>query len=685
MTNVKGVSRLWLVLVLLCTLLAGASANLGVPALNGRVYIDENCNGIVDPSDTVLTGIQVTLFDITDPLNPINVGTSTTGGSFFSTTDYFFVNFPGFGSHPQGGRSYRIVLGAIPAGYVSNASIAGTFGVSETPGTITVSFPANSTVTSGSHDFLICREANLAGRVYIDTNCNGVIDAGDERVTSLPITLDNGTSTVTGSTDGTGRYLFTRPTIEAGNTYTVKLGQIPAGYYLASVWPATNGTAVDGNTGIRVALPADFVGTSETHDFLLRPNINLNGEVYIDNDGSGTLTPGDELYTASGGATVTLTGGPAPVPQQADNGDFDFATPNVLPGNNYSLTLTVPEGYEATGSVAAPKPGAPASSFSSTRIDVQVASNFCETSGTHRFFIRPIPTIVSVSLKGRVYIDLNCNGQINVGEYAVDGVKITLFDSAGQPVGASKTGDEVSNQYWFSSQLVPGQTYTARMTLPTGYTGSNAFPGTWGGSTPNVISITFTVPFNPAVTDAVNYDFLICRSGRFTTFTQGGWGSKPNGSNPGTLLRTHFPTVFPTGLEVGRRAGVNTTWQIKLTSQLAVQNFLPQGGSASILTKDLLNPTTKNNVLAGQVTAMRLSLAFSDAGILTQFLGYQTIASGPFAGRTAYQLLNIAERVLGGDLSALPSGVSLSQLNDAVTRFNENYVDGLTNKGFLVN
>jgi hypothetical protein len=34
------------------------------------------------------------------------------------------------------------------------------------------------------------------------------------------------------------------------------------------------------------------------------------------------------------------------------------------------------------------------------------------------------------------------------------------------------------------------------------------------------------------------------------TFTQGGWGSTPNGNNPGMLLQMKFSSVYPGGVVV---------------------------------------------------------------------------------------------------------------------------------------
>ena len=47
-------------------------------------------------------------------------------------------------------------------------------------------------------------------------------------------------------------------------------------------------------------------------------------------------------------------------------------------------------------------------------------------------------------------------------------------------------------------------------------------------------------------------------------------------------------------------------------------------------------------------------------------------------------MLDLAEAVLGGDLSGLPSGATISDVSDAAAAINENYVDCEEDKGFLI-
>lgn len=166
-----------------------------------------------------------------------------------------------------------------------------------------------------------------------------------------------------------------------------------------------------------------------------------------------------------------------------------------------------------------------------------------------------------------------------------------------------------------------------------------------------------------------------CDTRGYTTYTQGGWGSKPN-SGPGKVRELYFSSVFPNGLTVG------SNYKIKLTSSAAVQAFLPQGGTAAALTQNYTNPTNSISVLAGQLVALTLNVEFSSAGYLgtnTTPLGSLEIVSGPFAGMTVADFLVLANKALGGESTSY----SLSDFNDAATSINENFDNGKKDEGYL--
>jgi len=164
--------------------------------------------------------------------------------------------------------------------------------------------------------------------------------------------------------------------------------------------------------------------------------------------------------------------------------------------------------------------------------------------------------------------------------------------------------------------------------------------------------------------------------GGYTTYTQGGWGAKPSGDNPGTLLHRNWGRVYGYGKLV-----VGSYKTITLSSAWAVTNFLPQSGTPNRLWNNYYNPTcrTEAGILAGQVVALTLNVDFSRVGVTKSGLGALKIQSGTYRYWTVSQLLTRAQEVLGG--TAQPLG-SISDLNDACTAVNENYDNG-ANKGFL--
>jgi Secretion system C-terminal sorting domain/SprB repeat len=170
-------------------------------------------------------------------------------------------------------------------------------------------------------------------------------------------------------------------------------------------------------------------------------------------------------------------------------------------------------------------------------------------------------------------------------------------------------------------------------------------------------------------------------NGSFRTQTQGGWGQcQTTGNNPGTYLAAHFAAAFPNGLVIGACGKT-----ITLNSVQGVCDFLPSGTKARALDASYINPgQTYRNVLAGQVAALSLSVGFDnhdvDFGNSATSLADQVVGSGTFAGWSVQDILDEANKVLGG----CASNYSASALNGVVSAINENYVGGTINNGFLL-
>ncbi|MFN8397419.1 MAG: hypothetical protein U0176_22540 [Bacteroidia bacterium] len=195
------------------------------------------------------------------------------------------------------------------------------------------------------------------------------------------------------------------------------------------------------------------------------------------------------------------------------------------------------------------------------------------------------------------------------------------------------------------------------------------------GLSPGTFTVTVTDARGCTATKSITITLQGCVG--FRTQTQGGWGASPQGNNPASYLYAHWSAAFPSGLTVG------CTKTLRLTTAVAVTNFLPSGGTPAALTANLVNPTTYSNTLAGQVVALKLSIGFDDAD--PNFSSSSTplrnliINSGTFAGWTVAQLLAEAERKLGG----CTSQYSASALSGAVDLVNQNYDNGNVNNGYL--
>jgi hypothetical protein len=164
-------------------------------------------------------------------------------------------------------------------------------------------------------------------------------------------------------------------------------------------------------------------------------------------------------------------------------------------------------------------------------------------------------------------------------------------------------------------------------------------------------------------------------AGPYTTYTQGGWGAKPAGKNPGALLVSEFATVYGAGT-----ASIGGTNRLVFDAAPAIGAFLPQTGRAGALTHSATDPTSSEaGVFGGQVLALQLNVDFSSAGITRRGLASLKIASGPLEQYTVAQVLAMANALLGGG-SAPVSIVALSPVLDSI---NSNFDEGVVDRGYL--
>jgi hypothetical protein len=160
------------------------------------------------------------------------------------------------------------------------------------------------------------------------------------------------------------------------------------------------------------------------------------------------------------------------------------------------------------------------------------------------------------------------------------------------------------------------------------------------------------------------------------TQTQGGWGTSCSGNNPGCYRDVHFDSCMPSGLVVGIGNSLS------FASSSDIEAFLPSGGAPAALTASYLNPTSALGSLAGNTTALKLSVSFDacDANFGPSNIPLESMVivdpSSLCYGKTVGQVLQDAEIILGGGSG---SGLSPSQINSCVDLINNAFVDGTAN------
>ena len=143
-------------------------------------------------------------------------------------------------------------------------------------------------------------------------------------------------------------------------------------------------------------------------------------------------------------------------------------------------------------------------------------------------------------------------------------------------------------------------------------------------------------------------------NGDFTTYVQADWGDVPTPTNGAWVLENNYDTVYAsTGgvLEMG--IGGASGFSMVFTGASELLSYLPAVGADGPLTSDLLNPTsTSSGAFGGEVTALKLNIDFSDAGVLPGNLGI------PFGDL-------VLENFSGGQLSPL-NGLTVRQFSAGV-------------------
>jgi protocatechuate 3,4-dioxygenase beta subunit len=202
-------------------------------ALSGYVYADSNNNGVKDPGEPPLSGVQITLLDSAG--NPIGTPAETDANGSY--------RFDGLRPGLYG------VAEAQPAGYLDGFDTAGTAGgTAHNPGDAITGANLAPGTNGEDYNFGEILPASLAGMVFSDANDNGVYEPPDTPLAGVTVYLldASGMPIAAATTDAEGNYRFSN--LEPA-TYGVEEVQ-PGGYLDGKDMVGTAGGAVSANDRI---------------------------------------------------------------------------------------------------------------------------------------------------------------------------------------------------------------------------------------------------------------------------------------------------------------------------------------------------------------------------------------------------------------------------------------------------
>jgi uncharacterized repeat protein (TIGR01451 family) len=604
-------------------------------SLGDYVWYDVNGDGVQDETEPGLSGITVKLLN--------------SGGEVIATTETDANGFYYFDWLAAGNYQVVVVPGNLPAG-INNPTFD--YDGVGTPHAAMVTLGAGE--TNYKVDFGYTAIGEVGDRVWHDANGNGVQDAGEAGLVGVTVALTDSAGTViaTTQTAADGLYLFTG--LPAGNyIVSVEPGTLPSGLNTPTYDLDGTGTAHKAAFSLGVAeskLDVDFGYKTEA-------TISISGTVYLDCDADGKLSGGEPGLA---GVTITLKDSSNRIKattQTDSDGSYSFT--NLTPGT-YSVVETDPVGYISTNAI----PGKGGSKRNNNTIRVVANTpgihyskqNFLDTGN------QPGVTLVKTGPATAYY-----------GETITYTFTVTNSGNTCLYGGLTVKDPMLGGTIWHKTPVMPGQSFTFTKTYKIPNNAASKLKNTAEavGSPPTGKNVTATSSWTTNVSS--------CNTGSYRTETQSSWGATPKNCNVACYLSYYFCSLYPSGVTIGK-APWNT---IKFTSARAVEVFLPASGSSSTLSRSHVNPSrTEAGIFAGQVLALKINCDFSSAGIFRPGLSALKVKSGPLAGKTVAEVLDLANRALGGHTAGLP--YSIATLNSVVTSINENYVNGTVNRGFLV-
>jgi len=163
-------------------------------SISGRVIVDANGNGLIDPGETPLAGVTVVLRDASEGVRA-TVQTDAEGR-------YVFTGL---------GPGIYAVEETQPGGYYDGAELVGSAGGTLSPPDSITGIRLVSGTAAVGYDFCELEPVSISGFVYVDQDDDGVRDSGEAGIAGVELTLldeQDQSTQITAVTDAVGFYRF---------------------------------------------------------------------------------------------------------------------------------------------------------------------------------------------------------------------------------------------------------------------------------------------------------------------------------------------------------------------------------------------------------------------------------------------------------------------------------------------
>ena len=490
--------------------------------IGDQVWKDVNGNGLQDPGEPGLAGVQLVLAE--EGGEDLRTVTSNIDGSY-----QFSGLFKG---------TYVLRVESTPPGLAPTlCNVGGDDTIDNDCSPVTVVLTGHDTVDR-TVDFGFAGTGSIGDLVWTDGDCDGVQDPGETGPDGVRVVLRDPFGNDRETFTSGGAYGFTG--LCAGDyTVTVDESTLPPDSFPAPCM--VGGPALDSNCSpARVTLPAnDTVDDTIDFGYCVQGSASIGDTVWDDLDGDGLQDPGEpglagvvvRLEDGAGGALATDTTGL--------DGRYRF---DFLPAGTYVVDVDTPPGF-------APSPcevGPPDADSNCLPAAVNLGSG--EYDDTIDFGYTASGT---GSLIAGTWNDLDRDGIRDGGERGIAGALVSLFDGAGQLLGSTLTDDRGACRF----SHLPAGTYVISVDMARTGRGWLASPGGAGRKD----GATVVLPFAPPAEVRVDLGYHLSgpREGCSVVYWRDHPAAWPSVYSPGTPFAHVFADAFTgrTLLEVLQQTG----------------------------------------------------------------------------------------------------------------------------------